>query len=97
MTGCHNTGLDGHKTEFLAEAILPFLCRPFFFLSLLNNIEGVEPSKSMLGGTAKSQCYRHEIPTLEGAVVYKFGSQFPSTHTKKKIQKNQCQLYTADI
>ena len=39
----------------------------------------------MLGGTAKSQCYRHEIPTLEGAVVYKFGSQFPSTHTNTKL------------
>ena len=34
------------------------------------NIEELEPSKTVLGGTAKSRCYRHEIPTLEGAVVY---------------------------
>ena len=25
---------------------------------------------------------------MEGAVVYKFGSQFPSTHTKKYKKKN---------
>ena len=64
------------------------------FLSLLNYIEEVEPSKSVLGGTAKSQCYRHGIPTLEGAVVYKFGSNFPSSHTHTKKKKIRASFRT---
>ena len=45
MTGCHNSGLLGQQTEFLAEAILSFLC---LILTLLKNIEELKPVKLCL-------------------------------------------------
>ena len=45
MTECHNSGLFGQQTEFLAEAILSFLC---LILMLLKNIEELKPVKLCL-------------------------------------------------
>ena len=67
MTGCHNSGLFGQQTEFLAEAILSFLC---LILTLLKNIEELKPVKLCLEVRLNLNAIGKRDLLMEGVAVY---------------------------